>query len=82
MKCADCVFWKRDEIFDWRTETASDAPYGYCNNSKFVYTGDGDKTPEDGLGYWDCESYKAGFQTGENFGCIHFKEREDVGRPD
>ena len=46
-----------------------------CSNNKFVYTGEGASMDNDGLGYWDCESYSASFETGENFGCIHFKKR-------
>jgi len=46
-----------------------------CDCDKFVYEGY-DEPPIDGLVYWDYESYSAGFETGEQFGCIHFKRGE------
>ena len=26
--------------------------------------------------YWDYECYGAGFETGQNFGCIHFEKKD------
>ena len=46
-----------------------------CSCKKFVYTGEGAIVASDGVGYWDCESYSAGFNVSKNFGCIHFKEK-------
>ena len=40
---------------------------GTCKSDRFVYD---EKTPKDGLHYWDYESYSAGFDTGEDFGCV------------
>lgn len=48
-----------------------------CSNPQFVYNVDSDgKCPNDGLMYWDYESYSAGFSTGPDFGCIHHKRNE------
>jgi hypothetical protein len=70
--CKFCRFW---------TEYKADYyPYhpgiGGCNHGNFVYTGQGDETPVNGLGYWDQDSYRAGFETGSDFGCIHFEQRD------
>ena len=48
-----------------------------CNSDKFVYVGvfEDAEMSEDGLGYWDYESYAAGFNVGERFGCIHWEEK-------
>lgn len=49
---------------------------GNCNNSNFIYTGNGNEFSINGLGYWDIESYNACFAVGEKFGCIHFEQKE------
>lgn len=59
--CKNCEHWFKD------TRT--------CDSTAFVYTGNGEPMPNYGLGYWDTDSYHAGFQTGENFGCIHWVKR-------
>lgn len=64
--CKNCEYWIRKQKPDH---------VGKCHGSKFVYVEYGNETPKDGLGYWDFDSYKAGFETGEDFGCIHFKQR-------
>lgn len=62
--------------FKLKTENSDIAYHGEgigdCNSNKFVYVNDGVKQEKDGLGYWDYESYKAGFEVGEDFGCIHW----------
>ena len=56
-----------------------DAPHmGVCDSEKFVYTEDVVKIPIDGLGYWDFDGYMAGFEVGEEFGCIHHEPRGSV----
>lgn len=65
-RCKDCGNWCGDE--------KSDA--AECASEKFVYSVDA-RTPIDGLGYSDSEGWSAGFDTGPEFGCIHFKERRD-----
>lgn len=69
-RCGTCKHWTRyaDEF---------DVSYygkhaGYCISNKFVYSDPATETPHDGLLYWDGESYGAGFNTGENFGCVHW----------
>lgn len=71
--CETCIFWKR------YTEE-SDIRYhgehkGGCSCGHFVYTGDGTQCPIDGVGFWDYESYDASFETGRDFGCIHWVDK-------
>lgn len=40
----------------------------YDENDNFI-------REKDTLEYWDYESYSCGFDVGEDFGCIHFKEK-------
>jgi hypothetical protein len=70
-RCVTCRYWKRctDEFT---------GPYaGTCSCEKFIYEA-GDKLPKDALTYWDYESYAAGFETGENFGCVHWMKAENL----
>lgn len=57
--------------------------FGECNCKKFIYTQAGgcvedddiaNEDQPDALLYTDGEAYGAYFLTGENFGCVHFKE--------
>lgn len=77
MNCKTCKHWKRHE-------SAIGDPFpksylfGECLNSHFVYDDQsfnsnpvGQLPNADGLIYSDGEGYSAGFETGENFGCIH-----------
>ena len=69
MICKTCRYWVQ-AINEARIKR--DGAYtGQCNNPHFIYTGDGSKIGDDELGYWDTDSYNAGFITGKNFGCIH-----------
>lgn len=88
MNCKDCMYWERIIVQNRRREpwekffhkeADSFKSSGNCSNDKFVYTDGTDKSvpPIDGLGYWDHDGYDAGFETGENFGCIHFKGKEE-----
>ncbi len=65
MYCKDCVFFTK----------GSDLDSNECSSPKFVYSGDSGITETDQLGYWDQESYVAGFNVGEDFGCVHFKAK-------
>ena len=51
--------------------------YGECSNPEFFYTGDGypDDCSQAGLAYGDYEGYSAHFETGPEFGCVHFEEK-------
>lgn len=70
--CKSCTFWER-------YGDAGDIEYhgahaGMCKCDRFVDANDtSEKVPKDGLRYWDYEGYSAGFETGEDFGCIHWK---------
>ena len=74
-RCKNCIYFKKNEtkkIFPERIKK-----YGKCECEKFVYGNSFDKTEEtDLLYYMDYEWYKAFVEVGENFGCIHFKEKE------
>ena len=61
MKCKDCKYFEESEDGDH-----------ICKNDKFVYE---DRTSDDQLVYWDLDSYRAGFNVGKNFGCIHFESK-------
>jgi len=53
--------------------------YGGCRNDKLQYNRVNDGVKEkDFLFYYDYEGYSASLEIGENFGCIHFKERKGV----
>ncbi len=67
--CESCAHWKRRRV----ALNESAACSGTCDNDAFVYD---QATPENGLMYWDYESYKAGFATGPKFGCIHWVLRD------
>lgn len=71
-RCATCKFWER------YTKTADVDCYGAhnggCRSEKFIEQED--KDHDDALYYWDFEGYSAGFQTGQNFGCIHWEKSE------
>lgn len=69
-RCATCKHWRRytEEVdVNYHGKHA-----GVCNSNSFVYD-DGPQTPKDGLKYWDYEGYSAGFNTGEEFGCVHWE---------
>ena len=62
MKCKDCKYWG---------ERPSDRDYGNCSCPKFVNEGSGYNPDElaliDNYGH-----YGVSFETGPDFGCIHF----------
>ena len=68
-RCGTCVHFSRyteDSGIDYNGKHA-----GRCDSGKFIYDED-TKLPADGLRYWDYEGYSAGFEVGEQFGCIHW----------
>lgn len=70
-RCKTCKHWTRMDD--------GDQPHaGHCDSPKFVYQA---PLPVDGLEYWDYESYSAGFQTGEDFGCVHHTPHDGGGGP-
>lgn len=70
--CKFCKWWEEN------TGKYDQIECGECKDTHFIYTGEGEKTPSNGLGYWDYESYRAGFETGSHFGCIHFVKNEKI----
>lgn len=69
--CKNCKYYNADNLYE------KIKSYGECDCPKFIYDYDFDKHEEkDILSYWDCESYNAGFEVGEEFGCIHFERKE------
>ena len=68
MKCKDCKYFTR----------YNDEPkYGVCDSGKIKYGLNIERNQEtnDMLLYEDYEGYMAYHDVGEDFGCIHFKER-------
>ena len=70
MYCKDCKFYKKDSIEE------SGIIRGECNNNKLQYTDELKK--DDELIYYDADDYHAALYVGELFGCIHFKEKENI----
>jgi hypothetical protein len=68
MHCKNCKYWERE------TDSGKEEYYGGCSNEKLVDTNIA-YIPVDGLGTHDYEGYMSGFRTGENFGCIHFENK-------
>lgn len=71
--CMTCEYWRR-----YRHKVALENHgnhAGTCDSGKLEYNEDG-RPQIDGLSYWDAEAYSADFNTGERFGCIHWKEKE------
>ena len=71
-RCGTCKHW-------WRYTDGFDVKYhgdrtGVCISDKFRYCA-APPTPRDGLRYWDHEGFSAGFDTGEDFGCVHWSRR-------
>ena len=69
--CKNCASWLR--CIPMKYEIRDITHQGVCKHTAFVYSSDDCIAPIDGLVYWDADSYAAGFNTGENFGCIHFR---------
>lgn len=68
-RCRTCEHWRRHR--DALDVVNHGEHAGLCGSSKFAY-GCSSQTPRDGLQYWDYEGYSAGFETGEDFGCVHW----------
>lgn len=69
--CKDCIRWDRN------TGDYDQKSHGSCNSRKFIYYEDYDVTTvtSDTAIYWDAEGYRVYFETGEMFGCIHWKAK-------
>jgi hypothetical protein len=70
--CFNCRYWTKVGYF------GKDV-YGQCGCEKFVYNdGTLESLNTDELHYWDIESYNACFETGKDFGCIHWEKRNEI----
>lgn len=69
-KCKNCKYFQRN------TSSYENNNFGECSCDKFVYDSVWKDSETDTLYYWDAEGYRADFEVGENFGCIHFKQKE------
>lgn len=71
-RCISCVHWER---YENESDIKHYGPHaGRCESGKFSYREYSQVEP-DGLQYWDFESYAAGFNTGEMFGCVHWRKK-------
>jgi len=61
-KCKNCKYYEKITSECW------------CN--KFVEGGDVNEGGRDIISYHDHDRYGAVIEVGENFGCIHFKEKD------
>lgn len=70
-RCKNCKYFQR------YTDKNNNNKYGECNCKKFIYGSafDDKNNLNDKLFYMDYEWYEAYIEVGENFGCIHFKQR-------
>lgn len=70
--CETCKLWKRGTDYDVNRGTCSCLKFidisEICDDDDL----DGERT--DTLCLWDAEQYKASFDTGKDFGCIHHSE--------
>jgi hypothetical protein len=75
--CKTCKWWKRAS--EDRQDSLGQYA-GYCSHDAFVCPEESPfdgKVPRNGLRYWDQEGESAGFETGENFGCIHWEKQDE-----
>lgn len=70
--CKECKYFRPDDgMFT-----------SNCSTPKIIYDKYNEKeTPEDGVRYWDDDSYEAYFIVGENFGCINFERDKSETKP-
>ncbi len=71
--CKTCKFFERREVF---ADKPSLYAIGYCNSKKIVSGDEFEFDIKDGLAYGDCE-FVSYFVVGEDFGCVHWKKREN-----
>ena len=64
--CKTCKFWTR------HTDKFSTPTRGDCASTGFHDANTEGKPTPTQLHYWDYEGYMCGFDTGEDFGCIHW----------
>jgi hypothetical protein len=82
MYCKDCKFYKfdrTDQILDEKidgSEVIKKIKRGKCSNSNLRYSYE--LEDESQLIYCDSEDWSAYLYVGEMFGCVHFKEKENI----
>ena len=80
MYCKDCKFYKydrTDDIMDEQIyEVKMEIKRGKCLNENLKYGWQLEN--ESQLIYVDSEDWSADLYVGELFGCVHFKEKEDI----
>lgn len=72
--CKECRWWDRTNSMIEMFTKSSD--YGICSHGKFNYCegfSQFNGTTDDYLVYCDGEGYHASFETGADFGCIHWE---------
>lgn len=72
--CKDCKYFQK---FEAEYECLPDKDMGKCLSGKILYERDVTEYTDNVLVYGDSEEYWAYHSVGQNFGCIHFKEREN-----
>ena len=79
-RCKNCIYFERfkyEKIDNGVFRTMKiNVKYGKCKSNKLQYGSSYDEKETDKLLYEDSESYKAYLEVGQDFGCIHFKEKE------
>lgn len=75
-KCKNCKYFQRND------NEYSNNKYGQCKSDKFIYgdsfddNDDNNESKSNKLFYMDYEWYNAYIEVGENFGCVHFLEKD------
>jgi len=73
--CKTCFFWHQNERNYY---TPEGEVYGSCVCGKFICPSDFcPPYTTDQLIYWDYREYGASFATGPEFGCIHWRKKEE-----
>ena len=67
--------WYQETFKDFKVEKQT---LGHWESGKIQYSSEFGVT--DSLFYGDAEDYSAYHMVGPDFGCIHFKEKEDAGK--
>ena len=71
--CKDCKYFQKTED---EYECLPHKNMGKCLSGKILYDKDIAEYKDDTLVYGDSEEYWAYHTVGDNFGCVHFEERD------
>jgi len=73
--CRTCFYWHQRN-YDYYTPGGE--VYGKCSCGKFIYRDDScSPYATDQLIYWDYGGYSAGVAIGPEFGCVHWRRKEE-----